>query len=306
MELFRLVAAIAAEQHGVVAREQVMAAGVGASMLKRWVAQGRLDIVHAGVYRLAGVPETWEQQVMAAVLAAGRGASASHRSAGRLWALCDADDLEVSVAASRRPIIKGVRLHRVSDLDRATVVTRAGIPTTSPTRTLIDLGAVYGPGLVENALDRALTRRIITVDLLERELESLARPGRAGVGVVRTVLERRAIGAERPDSVLEARMARLFQAWSLPPAVFQYEVRVGGRLVARVDFAYPELRLAIEVDGWETHSSPRELQYDLDRQNALVAAGWIVLRFTWADVVRRPAKVAARIRAALAATPATL
>jgi very-short-patch-repair endonuclease len=303
---FRLVAAIAAQEHGVVARDQVLTTGVNASRLKRWAAQGRLEMVHAGVYRLAGTPETWEQRLMASVLAGGPGAVASHRSAARLMALGDSEELEISVPASRRPVIQGVRIHRVRDLDRATIVRRNGIPTTNPTRTLVDLGAVYGPTLVEDALDRALTRRIITVGLLERELELLARPGRNGVGALRAVLDRRAMGAERPDSVLEARMARLFRAWSLPPAVFQYEVRVAGRLVARVDFAYPELRLAIEVDGWETHSSPRELQYDLDRQNALVAAGWTVLRFTWVDVVRRPAKVAARIQAALAAVPASL
>ncbi|MGH9178768.1 MAG: type IV toxin-antitoxin system AbiEi family antitoxin domain-containing protein [Acidimicrobiales bacterium] len=305
MDPFRRVTASAAQQHGLVAREQVLATGVSASMLKRWAAQGRLEVVHAGVYRLAGSPDTWEQRLLATVLAA-PDAAASHRSAARLWELGSSDELEMSVPACRRPTVKGVRLHRVADLDRATIVHRSGIPTTNPTRTLVDLGAVYGPNLVEEALDRALTRRIITVDLLERELELLARPGRNGVGVLRVVLDRRAIGAERPDSVLEARMARLLRAWSLPPAAFQYEVRVGGRLVARVDFAYPELRLAIEVDGWETHSSPRELQYDLDRQNALVAAGWIVLRFTWVDVVRRPAKVAARIRAALATIPVTL
>jgi len=57
--------------------------------------------------------------------------------------------------------------------------------------------------------------------------------------------------------------------------------------------------VALKVDGWEVHSSPKALQADLERQNALVAMGWIVLRFTWHDVIRRPAKVAAAIRAVL-------
>lgn len=94
-------------------------------------------------------------------------------------------------------------------------------------------------------------------------------------------------------------MARLLRAHRLPPAAFQHEVRHAGRFVARADFAYPDRRLAIEVDGFETHSTPRALQSDLARQNALVALGWTVLRFTWSDVVRRPEAVAAPIRRVL-------
>ncbi|MGI8684340.1 MAG: DUF559 domain-containing protein [Acidimicrobiales bacterium] len=55
------------------------------------------------------------------------------------------------------------------------------------------------------------------------------------------------------------------------------------------------------MDGWESHSSPRALQSDLDRQNALIALGWAVIRFTWHDVVRRPAKVAAGVQGMIAA-----
>ena len=59
---------------------------------------------------------------------------------------------------------------------------------------------------------------------------------------------------------------------------------------------YAELRLAIEVDGFEHHSSPDAFQRDRTRQNRLVALGWTVLRFTWEDVVKRPAMVAQTIR----------
>jgi very-short-patch-repair endonuclease len=76
------------------------------------------------------------------------------------------------------------------------------------------------------------------------------------------------------------------------------------RFVARVDFAYPDRRLAIEVDGYELRASPAAMQSDLDRQNALVREGWTVLRFTWADVVRRPARVAELVRSTLAGTSA--
>jgi very-short-patch-repair endonuclease len=76
--------------------------------------------------------------------------------------------------------------------------------------------------------------------------------------------------------------------------VFQHRV---GRY--EIDFAYPELLLAIEVDGYGPHSSRRAFQADRDRQNVLVGLGWTVLRFTWADVVKRPDHVARLVAEAI-------
>jgi very-short-patch-repair endonuclease len=173
------------------------------------------------------------------------------------------------------------------------------VPVTSPLRMLVDLGAVLDAGAVEDVLDRTLERRLVTLAGVERALAELAGRGRAGAGVLRAVLEHRALGSARPESLLEPRMARLIRDAGLPSAAFQHEVRHAGRLVARVDFAYPDVRLAVEVDGWGSHSSPRAFQSDLARQNALVALGWTVLRFTWPDVVRRPAIVGTDIRRVL-------
>jgi very-short-patch-repair endonuclease len=110
------------------------------------------------------------------------------------------------------------------------------------------------------------------------------------------VLDARALGAAPPDGLLEPRMARLLRDHGLPPAVFQHAIP---ELGVRVDFAYPDVRLAIEVDGYEVHGTPRALTADLQRQNRLVIAGWTVIRFTWVEVVRQPAKVAAAVRDAL-------
>ncbi|MGH9269189.1 MAG: endonuclease domain-containing protein, partial [Acidimicrobiales bacterium] len=137
--------------------------------------------------------------------------------------------------------------------------------------------------------------RLFTIAGVETALEAVARRGRRGAGVLRRILDERALGDARPDSLLESRMARLLKSAELPPAAFQHDIYAGRRFVGRVDFAYPEVRLAIEVDGWEAHASPEALQGDLSRQNALVGAGWTVLRFTWHDIVRRPPAVATAI-----------
>lgn len=103
------------------------------------------------------------------------------------------------------------------------------------------------------------------------------------------------------DSWLEPRMARLLRDAGLPPAVFHHVITTpAGLFLAEVDFAYPTLKLAIEVDGFTVHGTPRAMSKDFVRQNGLVPHGWHVLRFTWHQVVRQPAMVAATIAAALA------
>lgn len=294
---------LARVQHGLISRHQARACLLPQSTLAGWLTSGRLVAVHPSVYRMAGAPVSHEQRLLAAVLAAGPGGAASHRSAAWLWGIHDDDTVEISVPRPRLPRLKGVVVHRSRDLEPAHVATRRHVPATNPLLTLLDLGAVLPPWLVEDALNRALVTGLVTILSVEAAYDRVARPGRRGAGVLRRILDERALGRDRPDGLLEPRMARLLQRHGLPPAAFQHEVRDrGGRFVARVDFAYPCLRLAIEVDGFETHASPDALQHDLERQNALVGLGWSVLRFTWADVVRRPERVVTVLRHHLGAS----
>jgi len=293
------LAARAEVQHGVVERRQALECGVTKSTLHRWVAQGRLVRVHAGVYRWRAAPMTWHQDLVAACLASGPGAVASHRSAATLWGLLSGHDVvEVTVLRPQGPVPGGVVVHRSRDLASAHTTVRDAVPVTNPLRTLVDLGAVCSRWEVEDALDRGLVARRFTVAAVEWMRHELARPGRRGCGVLRTVLDDRALGAAAPDGLLEPRMARLLRSYSLPPAVFQHPVPAAR---AKLDFAYPELRLGIEVDGYEVHGTPRAMTVDHQRHRRLVAAGWTLVRFTWHDVVRRPGRVAADLRAVWAA-----
>jgi very-short-patch-repair endonuclease len=165
-------------------------------------------------------------------------------------------------------------------------------------RTLVDLGAVVKHWVVEDALDRGLSSKLIRMPAVEWTLHDVGRPGRRGCGVLRRVLDERALGAAPPDGLLEPRMARLLQDHGLPPAVFQHIVPGPGY---KIDFAYPDVLLAIEVDGYDPHGTRKAFDTDRARQNRLVLLGWTMLRFTWPQVVREPAKVAAEVRAALGA-----
>lgn len=284
--------ATASSQHGLVTWQQLIDAGVAGSTIARWVRAGRLVHVQPRVYRVAGAPVTWHQQVLAAVLAAGPGAAASHRTAAVLWAMLDQGPIEIVVPRGRTPQLRGVLVHQTRD--PIPVTRRFGIPVTSPMRTIVDLGAVLPALAVEEALDRTEVARLCSVAAVEWELARVARPGRRGAGTLRAVLDRRALLEIPPDGMLEPRFARLLKGAGLPMATFQHRL---GRY--EIDFAYPDLRLAIEVDGYGPHASRRAFQHDRDRQNALVGLGWTVLRFTWADVVKRPDHVARVIREAI-------
>jgi very-short-patch-repair endonuclease len=298
----RRLAELAATQHAVVGRDQALALGMSGPTLSRRLADGRLERLLPRVYVVAGSPPSWHQRLMGACLAAGPGAASSHRAAGRLWGLLQGEQpLEVTVPHRRAPRLKHVAVHRSTDLTPEQTTRRRRIPVTNPVRTMVDLGHVLGPAEVEEALDRGLVAGLFTTVTVEALLGQLARCGRSGCGVLRRVLDDRALGDRRPDGLLEGRMARLLEDAQLPPAVFQHVVRTpDGVFVARVDFAYPNIRLAIEVDGWESHGTRRAFQADRDRQNELVALGWTVLRFTWHDVVRRPSVVATHLARFLA------
>jgi very-short-patch-repair endonuclease len=151
------------------------------------------------------------------------------------------------------------------------------------TRTLVDLGAVLDEDSVERALECALRRGLTSLEYMSRRLEAMSRLGRPGIGVARRVLRRRQPVTTGSD--LEVRFLQLVRRAGLPEPVAQY--RIGPY---RVDFAYPQEQNFIELDGVESHTGAAALQRDLERQNWLVARGWIPLRFTWADVVRHGEK----------------
>jgi hypothetical protein len=201
--------------------------------------------------------------------------------------------LEVTTTRARSPELQGgVIVHRLADLEPACVDQVAGVPCTTVARTLVDLGAVCAPATVEAAIDRAIGRKVVTIAELDAVVHAVGRRGRRGVGVMRKLLAERQDG-DRPAGVLEARMASLLRQAGLPLARPEYEIRgPRGEFIARVDFAYPGVKLAIEVDGYEPHTALDVFRNDRTRQNRVAGLGWTVLRYTWADVDGRSAHVA--------------
>ena len=285
-------------QHGLITTEQAVAA-LGPSRKARWVAERRLISVQPSVFRMAGAPETWHQNLLAAQLTV-KGV-VSHRSAAELWGLIQpAGYVEVSTPAkSNRSIRPPAIVHRIGDLRPGLAVHREGLQVTDAVRTVIDLGLVMPWFLVHRAIARGISNKAFELSEVRVLRDALARPGRNGTGIVKAILDGDLLLFTKEESELEKRFTGMSRRHGLPAFALQHEVWSAGRFVARVDAALPELKLAIEVDGFEFHSSPDAFQRDRNRQNALVGLGWTVLRFTWNDVVHHPAQVAKTINDAI-------
>jgi very-short-patch-repair endonuclease len=301
------LAQLASSQYGVFTRTQAHTERISDRMLQLRVRRGTLDRVARDVYRIAGAPPSWHQEILTAALAGGPDCCVSHRAAAALHEYdgCRPDIVEV-VHHQRRdyrvpPAGSAVIVHTTSVLDPIDRTMWGPIPVTTPVRTLIDLGAVIRIDRLEEALDSAeRDGKIDRFDLITRH-EQIRQSGRNGVGLLALLLEARAHHAATPQSVLERRMLRLLTAAGLPEPECQVRVPRGDGRFAYLDFAYVPVHLGIELDGHAWHATALQRQRDHERQNQVVVSDWTVLRFTYDDVVKRPEYVATLVRRALVA-----
>jgi hypothetical protein len=293
---------IAERNDGLIARTHISGSGLPAYTLVRAEAAGVVEAVQPGVWRLVGVPVSYDQMVRAALLSAGLGAAVSHRSAAHLLGLRErtSDAVDITVPRGRRPRLRSVSLHRSLDLTPSHVRQLKEMSVTTPERTLADLGDVIARGHVAWAVEHAVIEQMTTIGRLWALLDELGRQGRNGRGALREALEDWLFSERPPDSVLEVMLARVVRRFGLPEPEYQAEIWRGKRFIARVDACWRDLKIVTEVDGLHAHATSRQLQHDVRRQNELIALGFTVLRFTWPDVVRTPERVAEQLLRELA------
>ena len=291
-----LLHTLADEHHGVLHLAQLRRRqALSRSAWYRAIDAGVLVAVHPGVARLVGTQVTREHRIAAAVVAAGAGAMASHRSAAHLWGVPRPDDDPVDVILSRRSREAGledVLVHRPRDRKDLSPVRRSGIPTSNVLRMLCDLGAVDEPS-VAAAVGHVVTTGLASPAALRSAVEVHARRGRHGVPAFRAALDDWVLDGKPVDSVLEPAMRRLLDDHALPPAQFHAVLRG-----YEVDFWITDSPIVLECDGWDSHGRDRvQFERDRVRDAELAAAGYVTVRFTYGQLMRRPVQVAGRIRA---------
>jgi very-short-patch-repair endonuclease len=289
-----------ARQHFVITRRQALTSGLSDNQISDALASRRWVLLHHGVYAVASSPATPARSLMAACLAGGPQAVASHASAAWILGLTDRAPARpaITLPVGRKRRLEGVDVHRSRDLDPSRILERRGIPYTDALRAITDLAAEVDAGRLNPILDRALANRIVTLDGLEREIDRRSQRGRKGPGQLRRLLTERGLSGGPAASVLEAEAMRMFRAWDVPVLSRETQAGPGGRY--RIDFVLGP-KLAVEVDGYAYHWSPEDKAYDDARRNRLRADGWTVLVYDWRAVRFEPARVIADIRRALAA-----
>jgi hypothetical protein len=282
-ETDRVAVRLFRDQHGLVLRDQLLRGGFTRRQIEDRLAGGDWQRLHPGVYRSVLWPVSFEQRLLAACFSAGSGSVASHASAAWLWGLLA--DLpprpSITIPVRAHPRLRGVELHRLSDLDPGRVSYRRGIPCTDPLRALVDLAATSKQATVARAVDQALSTRLVSGQALAAELERRAARGRRGVRPLRDHLtERGIIGAPRA-SVLEREAMQLLRRWGIPVAGHEIKAGPDGRY--RLDFMLVP-PVAMEVDGYTHPWSPEAKAHDEARRNRLRLDGIFLLVYTWLDV----------------------
>ena len=294
-----ILAELAETNRGLITTDQVHGAHVSMDSVWRRVRAGTLKQVQPGVFGLVGAPLSWTTEVRAAVLSTAPDGLASFRTATGLWDLKSArrSIIELSLPRTRRANVRAVRLHRPASLpvyDRSSI---DGIAVTNVRRTLIDVAGVVPFSRLAEMADDAVRRQLTSYEALHHRFVITARRGRPGTVAMRALLEQR-IGCELDSTDFEGMVRKIVVGAALASPTSQLRIDVGDRVIY-ADFGWPQSHLIVECDGWKTHASPAELQYDLERQNLLVLDGWTILRFAWGTVVNSPTLVANQIRDAL-------
>lgn len=303
----RKIAMFAEKQHGVFTSSQARSVGFTPDAVRHRLRSGRWEQRAAGVYRLCGSPPTWEQQLIALTFAAGPSAAASHRSAAGLLGIPGFERRgvpEVTTPRTRRHRAPSAIVHRWRPFPDHHLTVVDGIVTTRVARTLVDLAGVLHPGRTERAVDNCLAAAMVTIDTLQCIFGDMAGRGRGGVAVMRAILAERDADYVAPASELEARFIALAR---IAGCDLERQLDTGDAdgWIGRVDFGCRPMGLLIELDGRRHHSALLDRRADERRDARLRAAGWRhIERFTWADVVDRPAWVVARLRQLLAVAAA--
>ncbi len=286
---------LAGRQHGVVARAQLLSAGVTSEVVAHRVKTGRLQRLHRGVY-LVGPLKAPHTREMAAALACGGSAAVSHRSAAVLWQMLprgrDEEPVEVVVAEGRAGRRPGIRVRHLHTLRFDEVMVRDGIPITTPARTLYDLASTVAERELERALAEGFAQRLVqrseVLALLDHHM------GGAAERRLRELLESGSrIALTRSEA--EERFLELTRKARLPDP--DTNAHVAGY---EVDFLWRAARIVVEVDGRAFHSDYRRFESDRRKDAVLVAAGLRVMRVTWHQIVNEPEALLVRLAQALA------
>lgn len=279
------IAAVAAQQDGLITAGQLSAHGVSEQQRRRMVATGSLRRAAPRVYAVAGCPTTHRYQLRLGLLSLGPKSAVGFEAAAALHGLdrSDTTAVEFLVPRTTRAGRNHFTVHTSHRIGRTDVVTVDSLRCTSATRTILDLAlARKRPTRIEAAIDSAIRLGLSSPVVLARRLQGLRGSGRWGVRTIDRLLEDS--GGHSP---LERKFLALVRRAGLPRPLTQAVFQRRGRFIARVDFFFEEQSVVVEVSGGRGHSTASDRAKDAQRRNELQDLGLKVYEFTWEQVTER-------------------
>ncbi len=262
---------------------------------------GLLTSVAPGIFVVGLV--TTEAMASAALLCVD-GSVLSHGSASELHGLPSRPPESITVSSVRRTrrSLAGVRIHRTRWLpieDRSFVASR---PVTSASRTICDLAAECSAQRLRHLIEVAIASKRMSAGEFQACVLSYRRQGREGSRTLRILCEDLFADSSVAESELERRTVEILRRHAVGGWVSQFRPPWFDGVRGTVDFAWPDRRVILEVDGRRWHATTQAFEEDRRRDQAAVAAGWRPIRAGWQQVVHRPAELVAVLRAALSST----
>jgi very-short-patch-repair endonuclease len=279
------VAQVAAAQRGLVHHSQLRELGITRGSYEHRLRVGSLHHVLPSVLSLVDpLIEAWAAET-AALLYAGDNAVLSHETAAALWGLAAIPSFVAITLIGRKVESQpALRQHRVQALDIRDVRLHQGFPVTAPARTLIDCASTPQ---IDRLLNEARVLKLVTDAEIEAAMDRC--PGRKGIRPLRRLL-----AAEKDTGFTRSKAERILKRL-VGEAELERPItntKIDG---VEVDAYWPRLKLVVEFDGHQYHGTYRAFQRDRAKTNRLIAAGYLVLRFTWAQLTQRPMVVLATI-----------
>lgn len=267
-----VIAELAAGQHGVVARWQLVALGIGRGAIDGRILRKRLHPVHREVYVLTPAPLENLGRWMAAVLAGGRDTALSHWSASTLWRLRRGMGPKCHVTAPRRRRSNDKLTFHESRLPPDEVTIEQGIPVTVPTRVALDLAPLLPSHILVRIIEAIDANQLWVGPSLPQLLERY--PRRAGVGKLKAAA---ATPIRMTRSDFEAFVLARIEAIGIPTP--EVNTVVEGY---EVDLVWRKEGVIAELDTYVTHGSRIAFERDRARDRKL-APRWRVVRITDQD-----------------------
>jgi hypothetical protein len=287
----------AAMQCGVFSRAQVLALGGNDSLIDRRLRSSIWIRRHPGVYGLAGVPPSWQQEVWAALLAIGPHGTVTHETSLRIHGVGDdlvpRYPLTFTIPHGGHARIDGAVVHQIDDLRKSHREVIGGLPVSTAARAVVEVAATVGRRRLGDIVDELVVNRQTSHDRIAACLADVARPRKRGVIALGAVLDERGDGYIVPASELERSLFSALDDGGLPTPARQVPLPGRGAVRGVVDAAYADARLILEADGRRWHTRVRDLKRDHERDAEAARVGWQTLRFVYEQITGHPEEIAA-------------